>query len=114
MGFSGEARYINWWEDYHQQYDDAYFGEWVECIICWSMYESDSEQWSDDTERICEDCYSRLNNHKLHCDVCWSAHIITKEEVKNWDYYVCNMCRETNPNLPKNTYTDLQIADHRC
>ena len=113
MDFSWEAVYLNGFEDYHERFDDAYFWEWVECIICWTQNYNDSDTRSDDSKKICEDCYSRINNHKLHCDICGTAHILTKKEVKNWDYYACNLCRKHNPNLPKNTYTDLEIVDYR-
>lgn len=65
MWFSGEAKRSDWERQYHNEYDDSYFGEWQECSQChWIYWPHDEERW-DPERTICHRCRKDLQD-KIH------------------------------------------------
>lgn len=56
--FSGRYVYIDWRLDESENFNDPWFGEWVECKICHNHYDGRCEDdWGDMTNHICLECY---------------------------------------------------------
>ncbi len=65
MWFSGEVNRINWELNYHEKYDDAYYGKGKECEECWWIYNGDNPyEWHDDDRTICMYCWKDLEANK--------------------------------------------------
>ena len=56
--FSGRAERDNGEETYHEDFEDPYFWEWIECKVCGQVYDWRCEDdWSNYTLHICANCW---------------------------------------------------------
>lgn len=60
--FSGRAEWENWELIYEDNFDDSYFWEWVECVVCGQVYDWRCEDdWADMKKHICFNCWEEEN-----------------------------------------------------
>jgi len=65
MWFSWEANRLDWELNYHDEFDDAYFGNGKQCTICGYEYNWENEEDRyDDKRTICYCCWDDLESKK--------------------------------------------------
>lgn len=63
--FSGSCKWVDWEEMYREEYDDAYYWEWVVCSKCWLVFDwTNEENWTNLDLHLCYDCWHQWTWHE--------------------------------------------------
>ena len=97
MDFSWRISAENWEITNDEAFDDAYFGEWVRCENCGSMYMGTDE-----------DCWYEASPDTFICSYCWDE--LSKEfsERRKFNLLAC-VVAEVSTDLEEDDYYELCI-----